>query len=133
MPESNMPATNITTHDCNALRYKQTDTQIANCNVLGYKPSGISNGAVLELVVHNHPGVMSHITGLFSRRAFNLEAIFVAPLPGGDTSRVLLLVTETPNLVQVEKQLSKLHDVLSLRHRMDLDPEVFQRLALLVS
>ena len=33
------------------------------------------SGAVLRLMVRNHPGVMSHVCGLFSRRSFNLEAI----------------------------------------------------------
>ena len=44
--------------------------------------------SVLELHVRNHPGVMSHITGLFARRAFNLEAIVCLPVDGGsDTLR----------------------------------------------
>ena len=38
---------------------------------------------VLELRVRNHPGAMSHITGLFARRAFNLEAILCVPDPAG--------------------------------------------------
>ena len=50
--------------------------------------------SVLELHVRNHPGVMSHITGLFARRAFNLEAIVCLPVDGGSTSRMLLLVAE---------------------------------------
>jgi hypothetical protein len=32
---------------------------------------------VLELDVNNHPGVMSHVVGLFSRRAYNVEGILV--------------------------------------------------------
>lgn len=87
-----------------------------------------SPSAILELVVRNHPGTMSHITGMFARRAFNLEAIFVVPLPGGETSRILLHMAEEPKLTQVEKQLVKLHDVLSVRHRTDLAPELFSRL-----
>ena len=30
---------------------------------------------IVKLMVKNHPGAMSHITGLFSRRGFNLEGI----------------------------------------------------------
>jgi len=91
-------------------------------------PKTTSPSAILELVVRNHPGTMSHITGMFARRAFNLEAIFVVPLPGGETSRILLHMAEEPKLVQVEKQLAKLHDVISVRHRTDLAPEIFSRL-----
>jgi acetolactate synthase-1/3 small subunit len=35
---------------------------------------------VLELGVANHPGVMSHICGLFARRAFNVEGILCMPV-----------------------------------------------------
>jgi acetolactate synthase small subunit len=43
---------------------------------------------------------MSHITGLFARRAFNLEAIICVPEPGRATSRMLLLVADDPKLGQ---------------------------------
>jgi len=84
--------------------------------------------AVLELRVRNHPGTMSHVTGLFARRGFNLDAIVCAPEGAGATSRMLLLVAEEPRLDQVERQLAKLYDVLSLRHRPDLDADWFTRL-----
>jgi len=83
---------------------------------------------VLELWVRNHPGAMSHITGLFARRAFNLEAILCVPESGGATSRMLLLVAGEPRLDQVGRQLEKLHDVLAVRHRIDLDAAFFGRL-----
>lgn len=77
---------------------------------------------VLELRVRNHPGAMSHITGLFARRAFNLESILCVPDSGdaGSTSTMLLGVADEPRLEQVERQLEKLHDVLEVRHRPDL-------------
>jgi acetolactate synthase-1/3 small subunit len=83
--------------------------------------------AVIELRVRNHPGVMSHITGLFARRAFNLEAILCAPCRGDAdaTSRMLLLVPVDTAIEQVERQLMRLHDVLEIRHRTDLDREFF--------
>ena len=84
--------------------------------------------SVLELHVRNHPGVMSHITGLFARRAFNLEAILCVPETDRATSVMLLLVTSGPKLEQIERQLVKLHDVLELRHRPDLGPSLFASL-----
>ena len=81
--------------------------------------------AILELIVRNHPGTMSHITGLFARRAFNLEAIFVVPLPGGKESRILLHVQDLPRIEQIERQLEKLQDVVQVRLRGDLSPELF--------
>jgi acetolactate synthase-1/3 small subunit len=71
--------------------------------------------AILELTVNNHPGVMSHVCGLFSRRAFNVDGILCMPLPDGDTSRIWLRVREGERLAQVESHLHKLHDVLTVQ------------------
>lgn len=87
-----------------------------------------SRDVVLELLVRNHPGTMSHVTGLFARRGFNLDAIVVAPVGGGSTSRVLLLVANESRLDQVEKQLAKLYDVLAVQERTDLDAAYFNQL-----
>lgn len=84
---------------------------------------------VLELLVRNHPGTMSHITGLFARRAFNLEAIVCVPLSDRATSRIRLLVCNEPRLDQVEQQLLKLYDVLEVRERPDLGAAYFSQLA----
>lgn len=81
---------------------------------------------ILELRVRNHPGAMSHITGLFARRAFNLDSIVCTPVGDGAESRMLLQVADTPRLAQIERQLEKLHDVLAVRLRPDLTSRVFQ-------
>ncbi len=83
---------------------------------------------VLELTVNNHPGVMSHICGLFSRRAYNVEGIVCVPIGSGEISRMWLQVNEESKLEQVIKQVQKLHDVLALIRHDDGHP-VFQRLA----
>ena len=83
---------------------------------------------VIELTVSNHPGVMSHVTGLFSRRAFNIEGILCGPLGEGTLSRVFLLVNEDRRLPQLLKELRKLHDVQDVRERSDYDRSVFSRL-----
>jgi len=85
--------------------------------------------SVLDLHVRNHPGVMSHITGLFARRTFNLEAIVCVPVEGGATSRMLLLVAEESRLDQIEQQLVKLHDILEVRRRPDVPASFFTQLA----
>lgn len=83
--------------------------------------------AVLELTVNNHPGVMSHVCGLFSRRAFNVDGIVCLPLGNGQTSRIWLRVQEGERLAQVESQLHKLHDVHEVR-RHPPEHEVFNNL-----
>jgi len=94
--------------------------------------SARSSSTVIELLVRNHPGTMSHITGLFARRAFNLEAIICVPVGDGVRSNVLLLVASSPRLEQLEQQLLKLYDVLELRHRTDIDPAAFSGAAALM-
>lgn len=82
---------------------------------------------VLELVVNNHPGVMSHICGLFSRRAFNVEGILCMPLTEGIRSRIWLVVNEERRLSQLIKQISKLQDVLSIQQH-GTDHDIFVRI-----
>jgi acetolactate synthase-1/3 small subunit len=90
---------------------------------------------VLEIDVNDHPGVMSHVVGLFSRRAFNVEGILCMPLPAttgstGSTdklSRIWLLVNEDGRLPQLIRQLEKLEDVRTVR-RHGAEHEVFVRL-----
>ena len=75
-----------------------------------------SGTAILRLLVRNHPGVMSHVCSLFSRRAFNLEGIACLPVCDGDGARslILLLVKEDGGLEQLILQLRKLQDVLEV-------------------
>jgi acetolactate synthase-1/3 small subunit len=84
--------------------------------------------AVIELTVSNHPGVLSHVAGLFSRRAYNLEAVLCAPIPGTDFSRMILLVEGNGRLEQITRQLEKLYDVRKVAVREDLDHQLFDRL-----
>jgi acetolactate synthase-1/3 small subunit len=71
-------------------------------------------GIVLRLLVRNHPGVMSHVCGLFARRAFNVEGILCVPVGDGARSVVLLLVHEDERIEQVVRQLRKLEDVMEV-------------------
>jgi len=86
----------------------------------------ISN-IVIELTVNNHPGVMSHITGLFSRRAFNLEGILCGRIGDGSTSKIYLLVTRDERLDQIIKQVNKLYDVLDFKLHEDFNSALFDR------
>lgn len=86
------------------------------------------SNSIIELQVRNDPGVMSHITGLFARRAFNLEGILCGPIGDGSKSQVYLLVNEDNRLKQVMMNLEKLYDVLEVSLRQDLDHTFFNRL-----
>ena len=83
--------------------------------------------AVLEIDVNNHPGVMSHVIGLFSRRTYNVEGILCLPVGDGSCSRIWLLVNEDARLPQMMKQAEKLEDVIAIR-RHHADHAVFGEL-----
>ncbi|BCS87094.1 acetolactate synthase small subunit [Pseudodesulfovibrio sediminis] len=83
---------------------------------------------VIELSVNNHPGVMSHICGLFARRAYNVEGIACMPVNGGGTSKIWLLVNADERLDQMIKQVDKLEDVLGVG-RHDGGHDVFSKMS----
>lgn len=70
---------------------------------------------VIEITVTNHPGIMSHICNLFSRRAYNVEGILCLPVGCGTRSRIWLLVDAEQRLDQIIKQVAKLEDVSAVR------------------
>ncbi|MGO9451955.1 MAG: ACT domain-containing protein [Candidatus Binataceae bacterium] len=77
-------------------------------------------GAILRLLVRNHFGVMTHVCSLFSRRAFNLDAIICLPTGDGAQSVVALIVNEDERLDQLIRQLGKLEDVLDVQRAPEL-------------
>jgi len=75
----------------------------------------IPSRAVLEIDAANHPGVMSHVVSLFSRRAYNVEGILCLPVGDGRRSRIWLQVNEDIRLQQMMRQIEKLEDVSGVR------------------
>ncbi len=84
--------------------------------------------SALRLTVNNHPGVMSHVCGLFARRAFNLEGILVAPIGDGSLCSMWLMVHDDGRMEQIIHQVRKLHDVLEVNADA-VDSGVFTRLS----
>lgn len=70
----------------------------------------------ISILVENHPGVLSRISGLFSRRGFNIDSLAVGVTDDISVSRITIVVNGDDYMVsQVEKQLNKLVDVIKLR------------------
>ncbi|EDV0661172.1 acetolactate synthase small subunit [Salmonella enterica] len=86
------------------------------------------DNVILELTVRNHPGVMTHVSGLFARRAFNVEGILCLPIQGSDQSRIWLLVNDDQRLEQMISQIDKLEDVAKVV-RNQSDPTMFNKIA----
>jgi acetolactate synthase I/III small subunit len=70
---------------------------------------------VVSVLVRNHPGVLSHVAGLFARRAYNIESIVAGITDRADITRITLVVTGDEGILeQVIKQLRKLIDVIGV-------------------
>jgi len=69
----------------------------------------------LAILVVNRPTVLSHISGLISRRAFNIDSIAAGPTEDPKVTRISLVVEcEEEEVDQVQKQLAKLVDVIKI-------------------
>jgi len=80
---------------------------------------------VISALVAHEPGVLSDVSGLFSRRQFNIESLTVGPTEDDDRARITIVVEEPdPGIDQVEKQLRKLVPVISVR---ELEPDAMRR------
>lgn len=70
----------------------------------------------LSILVENHAGVLSRVSGLFSRRGFNIDSLAVGITDDPDISRITIVVDGNEYIVeQVEKQLNKLIDVIKIK------------------
>lgn len=76
----------------------------------------------LGVLVENKPGVLTHISGLISRRAFNIESIAAGYTEEPDMTRITIVVQADENeLEQVVNQLSKLIDVIKIVDLTSID------------
>ncbi len=83
---------------------------------------------VFQLLADNTSGVLSRISGLFSRRGYNIESITAGGTADPRYSRITIVATgDDEVLEQIEKQVSKLVDVKDIK---ELRPEasVFREL-----
>lgn len=71
---------------------------------------------VLSILVDNTPGVLSRVSGLFSRRGYNIDSVSVGETHDCAYSRMTVAVTgDNQILEQIEKQLAKLEDVEEIK------------------
>lgn len=84
----------------------------------------------LSVLVENKPGVLARVSGLFSRRGFNIDSLAVGPTENPEVSRMTIgVAVEDLPLEQVTKQLNKLVNVLKI---VELDPAAAVRRELLL-
>lgn len=86
---------------------------------------------VFQLLVDNTSGVLSRISGLFSRRGYNIESITAGVTADPRYTRITITTSGDDDILeQIEKQVSKLIDVRDIRV---LEPEesVYRELVLI--
>ncbi|MCR5673208.1 MAG: acetolactate synthase small subunit [Lachnospiraceae bacterium] len=86
---------------------------------------------VIQLIVDNTSGVLSRISGLFSRRGYNIESITAGITADPKYTRITIVTSGDEDILeQIEKQVGKLIDVRDIRV---LEPEesVYRELVLI--
>lgn len=70
---------------------------------------------ILSILLENEAGALSRVSGLFSARGYNIEALSVAATDDPTLSRMTLVTTGGDKVIeQITKQLNKLVDVVRL-------------------
>lgn len=86
---------------------------------------------MLAIIVEDKPGVLTRVSGLFSRRGFNIENIAVGETVTPGISRMTVTVEGNERLIeQVAKQLHKLINVLKVSN-LASEPAVMRELMLI--
>lgn len=70
---------------------------------------------VFSLLVENRAGVLGRVSGMFSRRGYNIDSLTVGVTENPEFSRMTVVAYgDELTLDQIEKQLLKLEDVISV-------------------
>ena len=69
----------------------------------------------LSVLVANKPGVLTHVSGLFSRRGYNIDSLTVGVTENPEISRMTIVAHGDEHVIeQVTKQLNKLIDIIKV-------------------
>ena len=86
---------------------------------------------VFQLLVDNTSGVLSRISGLFSRRGYNIESITAGVTADPRFTRITIVTSGDDEILdQIEKQVEKLVDVRDIKE-LKADSSVYRELALI--
>ncbi len=70
----------------------------------------------LSILVENTSGVLSHISGLFSRRGYNIDSFSSGVTADSRYTRITIVASGDEQILeQIEKQLAKLEDVRDIK------------------
>lgn len=76
----------------------------------------------IAVIVENRPGVLSRVSGLFSRRGYNIHSLAVGTTEDENLSRMTIVVEgDDDTLEQIIKQLYKLIDVVRVHELSNIN------------
>jgi acetolactate synthase I/III small subunit len=75
---------------------------------------------ILSVLVENESGVLARISGLFSRRGYNIDSITVGETELAGLSR-MVIVTHIDDVEQIQKQLNKLINTIKIINLSELE------------
>jgi acetolactate synthase-1/3 small subunit len=85
---------------------------------------------VLSVLVENRAGTLSRVSGLFSRRGFNIDSLTVGETENPAISRMTIVVSgDNAVLEQIIKQLGKLVDVIAIQE-LDISDSIRREIML---
>ena len=71
---------------------------------------------VFSLLVDNNPGVLSRVSGLFSRRGYSIDSITAGVTADPRFTRITIVASgDELILSQIEKQVRKLEDIIEIK------------------
>lgn len=71
---------------------------------------------IIAILVENNAGVLSRVSGLFSRRGYNIRSLAVGETDDVRISRITVVVNGDEQILsQIEKQLNKLVEVIKVQ------------------
>lgn len=86
---------------------------------------------VLSILVDNTAGVLSRVSGLFSRRGYNIDSLSAGKTENKNYTRMTVAVSGDDQILeQIRKQLEKLEDVIEIKE-LDTSNSVYRELMLI--
>ncbi len=86
---------------------------------------------VIAILVENQPSVLTRVSGMFTRRAFNIDSLTVGETEDPNYSRITIYATgDDSTRKQVMSQLKKLYNVKEVKV-MEHQKSVYRELALI--
>ena len=71
---------------------------------------------VFSLLVNNNAGLLSRVSGLFSRRGYNIDSITAGATSNPNITRITVVASGDEQILsQIKKQVAKLEDVIDIK------------------